>query len=133
MVARETVETDVLVIGAGGAGMRAAIEASDNGASVILVGKTLRGKAHTAMAEGGIAAALGNVDEEDSWEQHYADMMRDGQWTNDYRLATQLAQDAPEIIKELESYGAIFDRTDEGNIQQRAFGAHTYKRTCHIG
>lgn len=131
--AYEEHSTDVLVIGAGGAGMRAAIEAHDDGADVTLIGKTLRGKAHTAMAEGGIAAPLGNVDPEDSWQQHAADTMRDGIWINDYRLVERLAQEASEIIKELESYGAIFDRTEDGKIQQRAFGAHTYKRTCHIG
>ncbi len=125
--------TEVLVIGAGGAGMRAAIQAHDDGADVMLLGKTLRGKAHTAMAEGGIAAPLGNVDPEDSWQQHAADTMRDGIWINDHRLVERLAQEASDIIKELESYGAIFDRTDDGKIQQRAFGAHTYKRTCHIG
>lgn len=133
MTDADQVQTDILIIGAGGAGMRAAIAAADRGVSVTLVGKTLRGKAHTAMAEGGIAAPLGNVDPEDSWKQHYADTMRDGQWINDYRMAAQLAEDAEDIIQELESYGAIFDRTDEGGIQQRAFGAHTYKRTCHIG
>lgn len=125
--------TEVLIIGAGGSGMRAAIEAYDQGMDVTIIGKTLRGKAHTAMAEGGIAAPLGNIDPEDSWQQHAADTMRDGVWVNDYRMAERLAQEAASVIKELESYGAIFDRTEKGKIQQRAFGAHTYKRTCHIG
>lgn len=129
----ETHATEVLVIGAGGAGMRAAIEADDRDADVTIIGKTLRGKAHTAMAEGGIAAPLGNIDEEDSWEQHAADTIRDGVWINDYRLVERLAKEAASVIKELESYGAIFDRTEDGEIMQRAFGAHTYKRTCHIG
>ncbi|MDY6788531.1 MAG: FAD-binding protein [Candidatus Nanohaloarchaea archaeon] len=129
----ETIEKDILIIGAGGAGLRAAIEAHDEGADVAVVGKSLRGKAHTAMAEGGFAAALGDIDPEDSWQQHYIDTMRDGIWINDHRLVEKVCKGATDAIKDLESYGAIFDRTEDGKIMQRAFGGHTYKRTCHIG
>jgi succinate dehydrogenase / fumarate reductase flavoprotein subunit len=126
-------EHDVLVIGAGGSGLRAAIEASARGLSVGLVSKSLLGKAHTVMAEGGVAAALANVDERDNWEVHFRDTMNGGQMLNNPRMAQLHAQEAPERVKELERWGAVFDRTQEGKILQRAFGGHTYKRLCHVG
>jgi len=126
-------KTDVLVIGAGGAGLRAALAAADNNVKVILVGKTLLGKAHTVMAEGGINAALGNVDPKDNWNVHFGDTIKEGQFLNDWRMVEIMAKEAANTILELESYGALFDRTPEGKIMQRAFGGHTYKRTCHIG
>jgi succinate dehydrogenase / fumarate reductase flavoprotein subunit len=126
-------ETDVLIIGAGGAGMRAAISAFDSGARVTILSKSLLGKAHTVMAEGGIAAALANVDSKDSWEVHFADTMEEGVYISNYRMAELLAKEAPERVRELEEYGALFDRTPEGTIMQRAFGAHTYRRLCHVG
>lgn len=124
---------DVLVVGAGGAGLRAAIAAADAGASVGVVCKSLLGKAHTVMAEGGIAAALGNVDPEDNWEVHFADTMRGGQLLNDYRMVEIFAREAPERVYELEQWGGLFDRTPDGRILQRPFGAHTYRRLCHVG
>jgi succinate dehydrogenase / fumarate reductase, flavoprotein subunit len=129
----EAHQHDVVVIGAGGAGLRAAIAAAEAGVSVALVCKSLLGKAHTVMAEGGIAAALGNVDAKDTWEVHFADTMRGGQRLNDYRMAEIFAREAPERVYELEHWGAVFDRTPDGRIQQRAFGAHTYRRLCHVG
>ncbi len=126
-------EHDVLVIGAGGAGLRAAIEASAAGASVGLVCKSLLGKAHTVMAEGGIAAALANVDERDSWRVHFADTMRGGQYLNDPRMAELHAQEAPARVRELEAWGALFDRTEDGRILQRNFGGHRYPRLAHVG
>src|SRR6202022_4847479 len=123
----DTHTCDVLVIGAGGAGMRAAIEAASDGASVTLVCKSLLGKAHTVMAEGGIAAALANVDPEDSWQTHFQDTMRGGQMTNNWRMAELHARESPDRVYELETWGAIFDRTPDGRILQRAFGAHTYR------
>ena len=129
----EAHQHDVVVIGAGGAGLRAAIAAAEAGVSVALVCKSLLGKAHTVMAEGGIAAALGNVDPKDNWEVHFADTMRGGQRLNDYRMAEIFAREAPERVYELEHWGAVFDRTLDGRIQQRAFGAHTYRRLCHVG
>jgi succinate dehydrogenase / fumarate reductase flavoprotein subunit len=129
----ETYQHDVLVIGAGGAGLRAAIEASAQGASVGLVCKSLLGKAHTVMAEGGIAAALANVDAEDGWEVHFRDTMQGGKMLNNWRMAQLHAQEAPERVRELEHWGAVFDRTREGKILQRAFGGHTYKRLSHVG
>jgi succinate dehydrogenase / fumarate reductase flavoprotein subunit len=129
----QTEMTDVLVIGAGGAGMRAAIEVAQAGYHVILVCKSLLGKAHTVMAEGGIAAALGNVDSADSWQVHFQDTMRGGQMINNWRMAELHARESPERVYELETWGAIFDRTPDGRILQRAFGAHTYKRLCHVG
>jgi succinate dehydrogenase / fumarate reductase, flavoprotein subunit len=129
----ETQTHDVLIIGAGGAGLRAAIEAASTGASVALVCKSLLGKAHTVMAEGGIAAALGNVDSADSWQVHFQDTMRGGQMTNNWRMAELHARETPGRVYELESWGAIFDRTTDGRIMQRAFGAHTYRRLCHVG
>jgi len=124
---------DVLIVGAGGAGLRAAIAAADAGASVGVVCKSLLGKAHTVMAEGGIAAALGNVDPEDNWEVHFADTMRGGQLLNDYRMVEIFAREAPERVYELEQWGGLFDRTPDGRILQRPFGAHTYRRLCHVG
>jgi succinate dehydrogenase / fumarate reductase flavoprotein subunit len=129
----EVHEFDVLVIGAGGAGLRAAIEASSMGVSVGLVCKSLLGKAHTVMAEGGVAAALANVDPKDGWETHYQDTMKGGKMLNNWRMAQLHAQEAPERVRELERWGAVFDRTKNGKILQRAFGGHTYKRLCHVG
>src|SRR5438132_7837444 len=129
----ETVQHDVLVIGAGGAGLRAAIEASAAGVSVGLVCKSLLGKAHTVMAEGGIAAALANVDERDNWKVHFADTMRGGQYVNQWRMAELHAKEAPDRVRELEAWGAVFDRTKDGRILQRNFGGHRYPRPAHVG
>jgi succinate dehydrogenase / fumarate reductase, flavoprotein subunit len=129
----ETHEHDVLIIGAGGAGLRAAIEALAQGASVGVVCKSLLGKAHTVMAEGGIAAAMANVDAADNWRTHFRDTMRGGKFLNNWRMAQIHAQEAPERVRELEQWGALFDRTSDGNILQRAFGGHTFKRLCHVG
>ncbi|PYJ37506.1 MAG: fumarate reductase/succinate dehydrogenase flavoprotein subunit [Verrucomicrobia bacterium] len=129
----ETFEHDVLIIGAGGAGLRAAIEASAAGVSVGLVCKSLLGKAHTVMAEGGIAAALANVDERDNWEVHFADTMRGGQYVNNWRMAELHAKEAPDRVRELEAWGAVFDRTKDGRILQRNFGGHKYPRLAHVG
>ncbi|MEZ6081360.1 MAG: FAD-binding protein [Pirellulaceae bacterium] len=122
----ETVEHDVLIIGAGGAGLRAAIEASGAGVSVGLVCKSLLGKAHTVMAEGGMAAAMANVDERDSWRTHFADTMRGGYYLNNWRMAQIHAQQAPDRVRELEAWGAVFDRTPAGKINQRNFGGHAH-------
>src|SRR3984885_13440443 len=124
---------DVLVIGAGGAGLRAAIEAAANGAKVGVVCKSLLGKAHTVMAEGGIAAALANVDDRDSWRVHFTDTMRGGQYLNNWRMAELHAKEAPECVRELEGWGALFDRTKDGRILQRNFGGHKYPRLAHVG
>ena len=129
----ETFEYDVLVIGAGGAGLRAAIEASAAGARVGLVCKSLLGKAHTVMAEGGIAAALANVDERDNWKVHFTDTMRGGQYVNQWRMAELHAKEAPDRVRELEAWGAVFDRTKDGRILQRHFGGHKYPRLAHVG
>jgi succinate dehydrogenase / fumarate reductase flavoprotein subunit len=129
----ETLEHDVLVIGAGGAGLRAAIEASTAGVRVGLVCKSLLGKAHTVMAEGGIAAALANVDERDNWKVHFADTMRGGQYVNQWRMAELHAKEAPDRVRELEAWGAVFDRTEDGRILQRHFGGHKYPRLAHVG
>jgi succinate dehydrogenase / fumarate reductase flavoprotein subunit len=129
----ETFEYDVLVIGAGGAGLRAAIEASASGVTVGLVCKSLLGKAHTVMAEGGMAAAMGNVDDRDSWKVHFADTMRGGQYVNNWRMAELHAKEAPARVHELEAWGAVFDRTKEGKISQRNFGGHRYPRLAHVG
>ncbi len=129
----EVHEFDVLVIGAGGAGLSAAIEASGMGVSVGLVCKSLLGKAHTVMAEGGIAAALANVDPKDGWKTHFRDTMIGGKMLNNWRMAQLHAQEAPDRVKQLEHWGAVFDRTKDGKILQRAFGGHTYKRLCHVG
>ena len=129
----QTHEHDVLVIGAGGAGLRAAIEASAGGVSVGLVCKSLLGKAHTVMAEGGIAAALANVDDRDNWQVHFADTMRGGQYVNNWRMAELHAKEAPDRVRELEAWGAMFDRTADGRILQRNFGGHRYPRLAHVG
>ena len=126
-------EYDVLIIGAGGAGLRAAIEASAHEVSVGVVCKSLLGKAHTVMAEGGMAAAMANVDERDSWEVHFADTMRGGQYLNNWRMAQLHAQEAPARARELEAWGALFDRTKDGKILQRNFGGHAYPRLAHVG
>src|SRR4051794_18861926 len=129
----ETFQHDVLVIGAGGAGLRAAIEASAAGVRVGLICKSLLGKAHTVMAEGGIAAALANVDNRDNWKAHFADTMRGGQYVNNWRMAQVHAQEAPARVRELEAWGAVFDRTKDGRILQRNFGGHKYPRLAHVG
>jgi len=128
-----THEHDVLVIGAGGAGLRAAIEASAAGVDVAVVCKSLLGKAHTVMAEGGMAAALGNVDDRDSWKVHFADTMRGGQYLSSWRMAELHAKEAPDRVRELEAWGAVFDRTKDGRILQRNFGGHRYPRLAHVG
>src|SRR2546429_1631562 len=124
---------DVLVIGAGGAGLRAAIEASSMGVSVGVICKSLLGKAHTVMAEGGIAAAMGNVDDRDNWKVHFADTMRGGQYLNNVRMAELHAKESPDCVRELEAWGALFDRTKDGRILQRNFGGHKYPRLAHVG
>lgn len=129
----QTVEHDVLVIGAGGAGLRAAIEASAQGVSIGLVCKSLLGKAHTVMAEGGMAAAMANVDDRDGWSTHFADTMRGGQYLNNWRMAELHAKEAPDRVRELEAWGAVFDRTRDGKILQRNFGGHRYPRLAHVG
>ena len=128
-----THEHDVVIIGAGGAGLRAAIEASSSGASVAMICKSMLGKAHTVMAEGGAAAALANKDPRDSWEIHFRDTMKGGKYLGDWRMARIHAQQAPDRIRELEQWGAVFDRTPEGRTSQRNFGGHTYPRLAHIG
>src|SRR6476646_2373853 len=133
MAEYQTHELDVLVVGAGGAGLRAAIEASAAGVKVGLVCKSLLGKAHTVMAEGGVAAALGNVDDRDSWRVHFADTMRGGQYVNNWRMAELHAKEAPARVNELESWGALFDRTKDGRILQRNCGGHRYPRLAHVG
>src|SRR3954453_9372267 len=133
MAEYQTHEHDVLVIGAGGAGLRAAIEASAAGVSVGLVCKSLLGKAHTVMAEGGVAAALANVDDRDGWQVHFADTMRGGQYLNNWRMAELHAKEAPDRVRELEAWGALFDRTKDGRILQRNFGGHRYPRLAHVG
>ncbi len=129
----QTHEFDVVVVGAGGAGLRAAIEASARGAKTALVCKSLLGKAHTVMAEGGIAAALANVDARDDWQVHFRDTMKGGQHVNQWRMAQLHAQEAPQRVRELEEWGAVFDRTKDGQILQRNFGGHTYPRLAHVG
>ena len=133
MAEYETFEHDVLVIGAGGAGLRAAIGAASAGAKVGVVTKSLLGKAHTVMAEGGVAAALGNADDRDNWRVHFADTMRGGQYLNNWRMAEIHAKEAPARVNELEAWGAVFDRTKEGKISQRNFGGHRYPRLAHVG
>ena len=129
----ESHTNDVLVVGAGGAGLRAAIEAANAGARVGLVCKSLLGKAHTVMAEGGVAAALANVDDRDNWRVHFADTMRGGQYMNNWRMAERHAKEAPDRVRELEAWGAVFDRTSDGRILQRNFGGHKYPRLAHVG
>ena len=133
MAEYEQVYHDVLVIGAGGAGLRAAIAAAAGGARVGLVCKSLLGKAHTVMAEGGVAAAMGHVDDRDNWRVHFADTMRGGQYLNNWRMAQLHAQEAPDRVRELEAWGAVFDRTTDGRILQRNFGGHRYPRLAHVG
>jgi len=133
MTSYDVVDYDVLVIGAGGAGLRAAIEAAAQGVSVGLICKSLLGKAHTVMAEGGIAASLSNVDERDNWAVHFTDTMRGGQYLNNWRMAEIHAKEAPDRVKELEAWGALFDRTADGKILQRNFGGHKYPRLAHVG
>lgn len=133
MPAYETYDHDVIVIGAGGAGLRAAIEASAHGCRVALICKSLLGKAHTVMAEGGVAAALANVDDRDGWRVHFADTMRGGQYLNNPRMAELHAKQAPDRVRELEAWGALFDRTPDGKILQRNFGGHRYPRLAHVG
>jgi succinate dehydrogenase / fumarate reductase flavoprotein subunit len=133
MAQYDTLEHDVLVIGAGGAGLRAAIEAASTGARVGIICKSLLGKAHTVMAEGGIAAALANVDDRDNWRVHFADTMRGGQYLNNWRMAELHAKEAPTRVRELEAWGALFDRTADGRILQRNFGGHRYPRLAHVG
>ena len=133
MASYEIHEYDVLIIGAGGAGLRAAIEAAAGDLKVGLVCKSLLGKAHTVMAEGGVAAALANVDERDSWRVHFADTMRGGQYLSDARMAELHAKEAPDRVRELEAWGALFDRTQDGGILQRNFGGHQYPRLAHVG
>src|SRR5437667_6528640 len=128
-----THEHDVLIIGAGGAGLRAAVEASAAGVRVAVISKSLLGKAHTVMAEGGIAAAMANVDERDSWRVHFADTMRGGQYLNNWRMAELHARESPDCVRELEAWGAVFDRTPDGRILQRNFGGHKYPRLVHVG
>jgi succinate dehydrogenase / fumarate reductase flavoprotein subunit len=126
-------EHDVLIIGAGGAGLRAAVEASSAGVKVAVISKSLLGKAHTVMAEGGIAAAMANVDDRDNWQVHFADTMRGGQYVNNWRMAELHAKEAPARVRELEAWGALFDRTSDGRILQRNFGGHRYPRLAHVG
>ena len=133
MADMETVEHDVLIVGAGGAGLRAAIAAAASGVRVGVVCKSLLGKAHTVMAEGGVAAALANVDDRDSWRVHFADTMRGGQYMNNWRMAEIHAKEAPDRVRELEAWGAVFDRTPDGRILQRNFGGHRYPRLAHVG
>ena len=133
MAEYQTHEFDVLVVGAGGAGLRAAIEASAAGVKVGVVSKSLLGKAHTVMAEGGMAAAMGNVDDRDNWRVHFADTMRGGQYMNNWKMAELHAKEAPERVRELEAWGAVFDRTRDGRILQRNFGGHRYPRLAHVG
>jgi succinate dehydrogenase / fumarate reductase flavoprotein subunit len=129
----EVREHDVLIIGAGGAGLRAAISAAERGLSVGIVTKSLLGKAHTVMAEGGIAAAVGNVDPDDGWRTHFMDTMKSGKFINNWRMVEHHTKEAPDRVIELEQWGALFNRTPEGKISQRPFGGHTYRRLCHIG
>src|SRR5215216_5885299 len=133
MESYETFEHDVLVIGAGGAGLRAAIAVAGAGLNVAVVCKSLLGKAHTVMAEGGIAGALGNLDKDDNWQVHFMDTMRGGGMLNNWRTVELLTKEAPERVLELEQWGAVFDRTPEGLIMQRPFGGHTYRRLNHVG
>src|SRR5215510_6413734 len=129
----QTHEHDVIVLGAGGAGLRAAIEASAANVRVAVLTKSLLGKAHTVMAEGGMAAAMANVDDRDSWKVHFADTMRGGQYLNQWRMAELHAKEAPDRVRELEAWGAVFDRTKDGRILQRNFGGHRYPRLAHVG
>src|SRR6201989_2543775 len=133
MVEVERHSYDVVVIGAGGAGLRAGIEARERGLKVAVVCKSLFGKAHTVMAEGGCAAAMGNANPKDNWQVHFKDTMRGGKFLNNWRMAELHAKEAPDRVWELETYGALFDRTKDGRISQRNFGGHTYPRLAHVG
>src|SRR5258708_37034234 len=133
MAEYQTHQHDVLVVGAGGAGLRAAIEASAAGVTAGVVPKSLVGKAHTVMAEGGVAAAMGHVDDRDNWRVHFADTMRGGQYLNNPRMAELHAKEAPDRVRELEAWGALFDRTPDGRILQRNFRGHKYPRLAHLG
>ena len=133
MVELEKHVYDVVVVGAGGAGLRAAIEARTAGARTAVVCKSLLGKAHTVMAEGGIAASMGNVNSDDNWQVHFRDTMRGGKFLNHWRMAELHAKEAPDRVWELETWGALFDRTKDGRISQRNFGGHTYARLAHVG
>src|SRR4026208_930481 len=133
MAQYETFQHDVLIVGAGGAGLRAAIEAANTGARVGLVCKSLLGKAHTVMAEGGVAAALANVDDRDNWRVHFADTMRGGQYLNNWRMAEVQGKEAPGRGRGRGAGGAVFDRTPDGRILQRNFGGHKYPRLAHVG
>src|SRR5882757_2335296 len=124
---------DVVVVGAGGAGLRAAIEARERGMRTAVICKSLFGKAHTVMAEGGIAASMGNVNPNDSWQVHFRDTMRGGKFLNNPRMAELHAKEAPDRVWELEAWGAVFDRTPDGKISQRNFGGHEYPRLAHVG
>src|SRR5258705_9706564 len=126
-------EYDVLVVGAGGAGLRAAIEAANAGCKTGVLTKSLLGKAHTVMAEGGMAAAMGNVDDRDNWKVHFTDTMRGGQYINNWRMAELHAKEAPDRVRELEAWGAVFYLTKDGKIIQRNFGGHRYPRLAHVG
>src|SRR5436190_18339598 len=132
-MATQVHDYDVVVMGAGGAGLRAAIEAHNAGAKVAVVCKSLLGKAHTVMAEGGIAAAMGNLYPDDNWKVHFRDTMRGGKMLNNYRMAELHAKEAPDRVRELEEWGALFDRTKDGRILQRNFGGHRYPRLAHVG
>src|SRR5215471_9152539 len=129
----ERLSYDVVVIGAGGSGLRAAIEARQAGKKTAVISKSLFGKAHTVMAEGGCAAAMGNVNPHDNWQVHFRDTMRGGKFLNNWRMAELHAQEAPDRVWELEAWGALFDRTPDGKISQRNFGGHTYPRLAHVG
>src|SRR5277367_6709780 len=129
----ESHDYDVIVIGAGGAGLRAAIAAREAGMRTAIICKSLFGKAHTVMAEGGIAASMGNVNSNDNWMVHFRDTMRGGKFLNNWRMAELHATEAPQRVWELETYGALFDRTKEGKISQRNFGGHEYPRLAHVG
>src|SRR5881398_2025618 len=129
----ERLSYDVVVIGAGGSGLRAAIEAREAGMRVAIICKSLFGKAHTVMAEGGCAAAMGNMNPNDNWKVHFRDTMRGGKFLNNWRMAELHAQQAPDRVWELETYGALFDRTKDGKISQRNFGGHEYPRLAHVG
>jgi succinate dehydrogenase / fumarate reductase flavoprotein subunit len=129
----ETHTYDVVIIGAGGAGLRAAIEARVSGKKTAIISKSLFGKAHTVMAEGGCAAAMGNANSNDNWMVHFGDTMRGGKFLNNWRMAELHAKEAPDRVWELETYGALFDRTPDGRISQRNFGGHSYPRLAHVG